>query len=456
MPYFSEEPHVLLLQSLTRGSLKQNLVRSLRLWVWLHLLYGEQDRGQLEQQQVGCILDPFTFAEWRNQFFSDSHPIGEKVPPQHDPRCACATTIRDWLSLLAPDLDLEIWQRSLRRHDSLPNQMDRVLNQRLFGVTRRSLDEDLRMLEKLGWLKRQRHEYYRVTEFPSHPSDAPSMPQAQPLLHPDLVAISDNLAQPINGYQRFFLHVEYVIPQDATDRVDDWQALLREVWEQTPVPPIRVAFYSAKLDQTCTRILYPVCIYYVQRAPYLCAWGELPEGHSECIDWRHYRLDRIHHIQSLTWDDPSLPKSMYRAFQNNQLPIPDLIQEYMADAWGFDFYHPAATLLLRFDQDFARRYIDNSLRHETFAPVSYGEAKALALSQTTDPAVQRQALQILTRRSPRDAYYTAIYRRHDMNILLRLRSWRPHMEVLLPWDLRQQLAAEVQQEYATYWPDAEH
>jgi hypothetical protein len=50
-------PHIPLLQWLARGSLKQNLLRAVRLWVWLPLLYGE-DRLPLD--------DPFTFSQWRD------------------------------------------------------------------------------------------------------------------------------------------------------------------------------------------------------------------------------------------------------------------------------------------------------------------------------------------------------------------------------------------------------
>lgn len=127
----------------------------------------------------------------------------------------------------------------------------------------------------------------------------------------------------------------------------------------------------------------------------------------------------------------------------------------MAEAWGFDFYQPVALLLMRFDRDFAKRYIDNSLRHDTFTAIGYAQAQALIQSQLPDRTLQQQALQILDQRSPEDAYYTARYRRHDLNILLRLRAWRPHMEVLLPWELRQQLAREVKREFEFYWQDPE-
>ena len=449
MLYFSEAPDVLLLRSLTRGALKQNLLRALRLWVWLRILYADPDETR------DCLPDSFTFAVWRTTFFSESHPADEKIPPLHDRSCACARTTLDWLLLLAPELDLSAWKTSLRHHDCLPPQLDTWLEQRLFGVTRRSLDEDLRLLANLGWVSRQKLHYQRVETFPDYPRTGTPTSHTLSLLHPDLLAIATTLAYPINGQQRFFLHVEYVVPKDATDRVDDWQSLLRQIWEQVPVPPVQLTFYSAKLDALCTTIVYPVCVYYAQRATYLCAWGQLPArgeiARSETgMDWRHYRLDRIQAIQPLTWDAANIPKALHQAYQRKALPTPDTIQEQMDEAWGFDFYQPVSTLLLRFDQDFAKRYINNSLRHETFITVSYAQAKALVQATLTDPYRQKTLLTLLQSRSPHDAYYTAQYRNHDPNILLRLRAWRPHLEVLLPWDLRQTITSEVRQEGQLY------
>jgi CRISPR-associated protein (TIGR03985 family) len=446
MLYFFQEPTVLLLRSLTRGSLKQNLLRALRLWVWLRVLYPESNNVRVE------VPNPFTFAEWRKAFFSQTHPADETIPPLHDPDCPCANTTQDWLQLFAPDLDLADWKTTLQRHHSLPSQFDPWLNQRLFAVTRRSLDEDLRLLTQLGWLHRCNPHYYRVDQFPDYPHTQSPSTATQSLLNPDLMAIAHTLAYPINGYQRFFLHVEYVVPKAATDRVDDWQNLLRQIWEQTPVPPIQLTFYSAKLDTTCTTIVYPVCVYYAQRAPYLCAWGQRPGDDDGIMDWRNYRLDRIQQIRPLTWDMPKIPKPLQQAYQQQTLPTPEVIQERMAAAWGFDFYQPADTLLLRFDQDFAKRYIDTSLRHETFSAIRYPKAKALIRAHP-DPTIRQKGLAILQARSPQDAYYTAQYRRSDPNILLRLRAWRPHLEVLLPWDLRQQIADEVQQEARFYQKD---
>lgn len=441
-PFFSDPPTIALLQWLARGSLKQNLPRAIRLWGWLQFLYGEEGA-------TSGLADPFTYIDWRDAFFTASHPTGEAVPELHDPNCRCARSTADWLFNGHGGIAQTIWQKSLKQHDSQPDHLKEILKSRLFGVTRRSLYEDLQILCKLGWAKRKGQEYVRVEEFPTRalpPSSGNSV-----IVHPDLAAIADNLSRDINGYQRFFLHVDYVVPKTALDQVDEWQDQLRRLWEKTPVPPVLLTYYSARLNQKAQGIVYPVCIYYVQRAPYLCAWGQLPGDDLETVDWRNYRLDRIHAIQVLRWTNAQIPAPLQQAFQTHTLPTPDYIQEQMTEAWGFDFYQPSALMILRFDRWFYEGYIRGTVRHDTFEQVSYARVKQLIQKHTTDPTQRQELLHIWQMRSPQDAYYVANYRVGDPNVLLRLRAWRPKMEVLLPWELRQQIRAEVAQEYGLYW-----
>jgi CRISPR-associated protein (TIGR03985 family) len=340
------------------------------------------------------------------------------------------------------------WQKSLKQHDSQPDNLKAILKSRLFGVTRRSLYEDLQILCKLGWVQRKGQKYYRVEEFPTRalsPGSGNSV-----IVHPDLAAIAENLSHPINGYQRFFLHVDYVVPRTAVDQVDEWQERLRRFWEKSTVPPVLLTYYSARLNQELQGIVYPVCVYYVQRAPYLCAWGQLPGEQPEMIDWRNYRLDRIRHLRPLKWSDSRLPQQLQQAFQTQTLPTPDYIQEQMAEAWGFDFYQPSALLVLRFDHGFYEGYIRRTVRHDTFEQVSYARVQQLIQQHTSDPVQRQELLDVWQQRSPQDAYYQAHYRVGDPNVLLRLRAWRPKMEVLLPGDLRRQLSSEVEQEWQLY------
>ncbi|RUS92957.1 hypothetical protein [Trichormus variabilis] len=156
---FSDVPQVELLQWLARGSLKQNLLRAVRLWVWLCSLYGEgQDQIFLE--------DGFTLADWKNAFFSSTHPKGEAIPQFHDPNCNCAKTTADWLFDAKTGLNPEDWKHCLLSHVHISN-LDEILDKRLFGVTRRSLQADLQILEELGWLENREQKYHRVKSLPS-------------------------------------------------------------------------------------------------------------------------------------------------------------------------------------------------------------------------------------------------------------------------------------------------
>lgn len=160
-PIFGDRPHVELLQWLARGSLKQNLLRAIRLWAWLRVLYGDaKDR---------ILLDRFTFADWRDTFFSPTHPK-EAIPDLHDPCCACARTTADWLFDGSTGVAELEWQQTLQQHDAIPDaKLYNLLQQRLFAVTRRSLYADLQILVELGWLKRQGQSYCRVHDLPTRP-----------------------------------------------------------------------------------------------------------------------------------------------------------------------------------------------------------------------------------------------------------------------------------------------
>lgn len=464
-PFWHAPPTVPLLQWLARGALKQNLLQAVRLWVWLQLLYGEPGQSR-------TLSDPFTYADWRDGFFSPTHPKGEKKPNHSDPHCPCQKTTAAWL--FAPSLattqaewqtyaqaqshevqsHIHRFSQSLYAHDQQPENLDALLNTPLFAMTRRTLYGDLRILANISWLNQQGQSFYRVATFPDipQPTTAPSLSAAETsafLTHPDLAAIAENLSRTIQGDRRFFVHVDYVISQQKLDRVDDWQSVLAELWQQSPVPPVQLSYQGAGHQSTTQLVLYPVCIYYFRRGPYLCGYGQIPNAPSTQLDWRNYRLDRLFKITPLSWSDASIPKTLMQRHTTNTLPHPDEIAIRMEEAWGFDYYQPTRLLLLRFDKEWDDRYIRNTIRHHTFKPVSYTRARTLIQQNLSGPS-QKTLLEILEGRSPNDAYYTAIYRENDPNVHQRLRAWRPRVEVLLPWPLRQQFVAEVQKELKLY------
>jgi CRISPR-associated protein (TIGR03985 family) len=445
---FLDIPQVELLQWLARGSLKQNLLRAIRLWVWLRSLYGESQHRLL-------LDEPFTYAQWRDAFFNSTHPKTDAIPPMHGKNCPCAKTTSEWL-FTSTGLAPSDWKRSLVTHTGIDTSLlEQLLQQRLFGVTRRSLQADLEILAELGWLVYKNQKYHRVGELPSRPRN--TIDESTPtklssyelnfLNQEDLAQIAQNHSQKINDVQRFFLKLDYVIPRATLDLVDDWQYELRHLWTQTPVPPIKLTYNSARVGKTVNCTVYPVCIYYVQRAVYLCAYGESPNRET---DWYNFRLDRINKMIPLDWTSPAIGKRLRQCYQKASLPTPDYIALEMSKAWGFDFYLPARLMLLRFEREYHDRYIQNTFRHETFISISYQQAQRL-ISRAEIPLEQQQRLlEVLANRSSKDAYYRVFYRHRDNNVMMRLRAWRPKCEVILPWDLRQSIAADVAAEFQLY------
>ena len=475
-PVWREPPSVELLQWLARGALKQKLSQAVRLWVWLHFLYGEISESF-------SLPNPFTYADWREAFFSSTHTPGEKKPTRHDPNCRCVKTNAAWLfgsnlnltqsEWLAYEADpqylqqvqqqLKEFEQSLQEHNVLPNKIQELLHTTCpFGLTRRALAADLQVLVDLHCLKFHNHQYYRVSELPNLPLKSAITSADSRLItynlefltQPDLAAIADNLSQRLGGHQRFFVHVEYVIPRSQLDQVDERQEELRSLWQKAPIPPIQLTYWNASHRTTLQAVVYPVCIYYYKRGPYLCGFGQIPQGEFDEINWRNYRLDRIGHLTPLSWEDKRVPPSLKTRYKTNTLPIPDEIEMRMSSVWGFDYYQPEELLLVRFDQEWDERYIRHTQRHTTFEPVDYSQVGQL-IQQTTKGEPQKLLLKLWRKRPCDDAYYQAKYRQGDPNVMQRLRAWRPNIEIILPWSLRQQAAAEVEQERRLYYDCSE-
>ncbi|WP_026073199.1 TIGR03985 family CRISPR-associated protein [Nodosilinea nodulosa] len=458
---WQEPPSIPLLQWLARGALKQNLLQAVRLWVWLRLLYGSDDERL-------PLPTPFTYAQWRDTFFSATHPTTEAKPDPHAPRCPCTKTTAAWLfhpELAITEAQWQIYQpqaaaqiaqfrQSLADHGQLPPQFDSLLNTRLFGVTRRTLASDLRRLTDIHWLDCSGAAFSPVDLWPDYPRQATpttwaTSQEVSALTQPDLAAIAENLSSALSGHRRFFVHVDYVVAKQNLDQVDDWQALLADLWQQQPVPPVALSYQGARATHPETITVYPVCIYYYRRGPYLCGYGQIPGQPPDATGWRNYRLDRIHAITPHPWDGPTIPPSLRQQYQAHTLPTPDAIAAAMEDAWGFDYYQPSQLLLLRFDPDWNRRYIRDTLRHSTFRVVPYAQVDPLIQQQVRGPT-QAKLLALWRKRSPDDAYYQAQYRQNDPNVRQRLRAWRPHVEILLPWELRQQTIQDISQEMTLY------
>lgn len=266
----------------------------------------------------------------------------------------------------------------------------------------------------------------------------------------EVSAIAELLLAKINGEQRLVIHHEYVVNEDLREASADLADHLKEIWKIAPTPPIQITYYSAYLNQTRKYIIYPVCLYYYQRAYYLCAFGERPqrtETQSQ-LGWYNYRLERITKLKTLSWDAPNLPFPQSEIIDHPEKYSPDHIQQELDSAYGFDFYENAGLMLMCFDAYFAQRYIANSFRHPTFEKLdSYQNARAL-IKQLKLPNSSKLLAHI--NQHPDAAYYTLRYRQNENNVIMRLRAWGPKVEVIFPSKLRQVMRQEIEQTWQLY------
>jgi len=77
----------------------------------------------------------------------------------------------------------------------------------------------------------------------------------------------------------------------------------------------------------------------------------------------------------------------------------------------------------------------------------------LIQTQTDTSKEQQLLLTTLKARPKTDAYYQVLCRVGDRNVMMRLRAWRPRVEVFLPLELRQSVYEDVHQEWQLYAQD---
>ncbi|NEP63183.1 MAG: TIGR03985 family CRISPR-associated protein [Symploca sp. SIO2G7] len=466
---FSEAPTVDLLQRLVNGSLKQSLAKAVRLWVILRSLYGDlTDEVQVD------LGESFTYQDWSTRFFQPPAQVqnshGEdKAPPLHDP--ACARSLTDWLFDSEFGIKPADWIEQFRgRYGVTETEVQTLLRTgslnagrpelELFGCTRKLLKLDFVALAKQGFLlqqinqtgKSRRSQYRRVEALPdfrepAHWQGLLTDSAIGNFIQTDLADIVAPLAQPIRGIQRFFLQTDYIVPGALSRQVQQFQTMLMDCWQRELVPPLQLVYKSARLyDDIVELVVYPVCIYYFQRAPYLFAYGQVPGQPG--LDWYDYRLDHIQQLQVADWD--GVPTELKDYCYGPQAPSPETVQAKMLDAWGFDFYRPVASLLLRFDRYFYGRYIEGTERATLFGALSYKQVLDWVQRDALDDGVRQLVTQVLRLRSQEDIYCRVRHRVGDNNIVMRLRAWGPNVEVLLPWELRRRMAGDVRKLWGIY------
>lgn len=338
------------------------------------------------------------------------------------------------------DLPLQVETKTIRNNFTALSQLkDNLLDKQ--GQGNYCLKKLERILDILGFSETF-HEEHLITNV----NDSYGLLD---FLTSELSTIAELLLVKINQQQRLFIHNDYVVAEELREPAADWADRLKEIWKEKPVPPIQISYQSASLNNKENYLIYPVCLYYYQRAYYLCAFGQAPlSSNKSQLQWYNYRLDRINKILKLSWNDNNLPASLLSIPHQQENYSPDYIQSQLEAAYGFDFYQKREIMLLRFDPDFARRYIDNSFRHHTFEKIEDFQEVLSIISQSANEL--KDQLTVHVTEFPDSAYYLLSYRHNDNNVVMRLRAWGPMVEVLLPIDLRQRMGKDIEKSRQFY------
>jgi CRISPR-associated protein (TIGR03985 family) len=469
---FDHLPSPEVLHWLAKGRLADRLLRSVRLWVLLHRLYGETDWAHRLPQ-------PFRYANIRDHLFATTHSRSETagievLSVDCDRTCICQRSLETWLAESALLCSVADWQQQVIKLTHVePKLLSSLLKQSPFATVHRSIRDDLAQLADMGWLKREgpgRFCLVRSQEWPKLPgrSHTPlsnlsvsqtwemlraleSIAFVQPNLEVIVRSLWDQLAvQPQNTYsepeKRIFIHLDYILSEPMQEHVDTLQEQVEQLWRDGG--GIIQFNYSLKTSEKLITV-YPVCLHYARRAKYLSAYGPDPEG---VLGWHNYRLDRIvsEQLEIVDWEDSQVPKPLHTRYKAGKLPTSAEVSDALEKAWGFNFYLPRHLLIMRFPPDFAQWYVHQSDRHATFQPIAYEKLPALIKRELADPKAKKTALDILSKRDSKDAYYQAWIRLGDINIVMRLRDWRPAGEVIAPLALRQQMHQESEVELSHY------
>jgi CRISPR-associated protein (TIGR03985 family) len=467
---FDYAPTVDLLQDLLgHGRLiRHNLQKAVRLWVILRSIYGD-----VASEQTVDLDQSFSVKAWSQQFFTDTtkyHCDRDRALPIHnDPNCPCAKTIDGYIFDSLYRLNPQQWKTEFSKESGIKNEHELeflllngsqknkpLIEGRLFVITGKTLVNDFESLAKSGWLQEvskgnKGKEYQKVSTFPDllNEEDSEAITPSNFIPIEELVTLAETLGQEINGIQRFFLDVEYIVPSLRSEHVEDLQEKLKTCWEQTDIPPIQITYTSARLrDKQLQLIVYPVCIRYHQRAPYLYAYGQAPHEKLEPsditpLDWYDYRLDRIDSIKTLSWSDRQIPIALKQKHDKETLPTTDYVINEVGRALGFDFFRPKESMLLRFDRDFHACYIARTERTTLFKTISYRQAERFLHSAANTYEQNEYLLEILRSRASHDVYCRVEYHVGDRTAIMRLRAWGQQVEVLSPWNLRQQMQADI-------------
>ncbi|MBE9067521.1 TIGR03985 family CRISPR-associated protein [Leptolyngbya cf. ectocarpi LEGE 11479] len=469
---FNYLPTPKLLHGLAKGRLAERLQRAVRLWVLLYRLYGPDAWAQQLPQ-------PFRYGDLRDLLFAQTHGHSEtakvaELTQNCDFNCCCQRTLTTWLVDSNPAFSLADWQQEIIGLSDLTNDaIETALESCPFATVHRSIRDDLSHLVELGWLTGEgKGRFCTVAPHDWPLAGQPPLPLGnlsvaqtwevlrslesisfvQPNLHVIVQSLWEQLTspQPVTTRepeQRIFIHLDYILSGEMQEHVDTLQEQIEQLW-RSGGGVIRFDYWISA-NEAVPITVYPVCLHYSRRAKYLSAYGDEPAG---VFGWHNYRLDRIAspRLRVFAWGAPQVPESLREMRRTGQLPTSEQVSAALDEAWGFNFYLPRRLLIMRFPSEFARWYVDQTERHSTFQSIDYGALPKLVKQEIGDANEQVEVLDILARLNPQDAYYQAWVRLGDINIVMRLRDWRPKGEVIAPLELRRRMRTEAAEELGQY------
>lgn len=475
-----------LLHWLSGGLLSSRLLRTVRLWDCLRDFYSPAS-SVTEPWASEPWTEAFSYPEWRDRRFAPSHDTHELatpdqiVAPCQGTTCLCQRSGLDllWGEVAPP----KSWIQEVAHLAHLsPEALEEVLRQAPFAVVHRVLRNDLKALVQQGFLDRPRRGYYQCrppqalptpaiqesAALSPHPlaslSDAQgwdmfhaleSVAFLQPSLEPVIRQIWEHQTQQAQGTlrvpmaQRIFFEVNYIFAEADLDRVDTYQSQLEQLWQSPAGGVVQFESWLPHCQSAAQATVYPVCIHYTRRAKYLSAYGANAD---QSWGWHNYRLDRIQSplLRVLPWGDPAIPDALRELWRSGGLPQPEDVRDSLEEAWGFNFYLPKSPMILRFNRRFAQDYVIQTQRHPTFQVIPYAQILGWLRESLGSDANLTDIQELLVRRSPEDVYFRAWVRLMDINLVMRLREWRPAGEVLFPLKLRGRMLEEMELEAKSY------
>lgn len=429
----SFSPTVSFLSTLSHNRInsKDSLKKVIRRWLILRSLYVEQE---VLDEEI-CLSEWFEPHDWSDRILGISSEnqknktseIQIEIEPYYRANQLCQKSVDYWLFDVA-GVDREEWKQSWqtffaqKKRASQKKQnsqkeaalLENLLKVCPFDVTLRTLRNDFNFLYQQGWLEGQIKQENRQSEKREDRYQYKKQPEKKLENFFKEIQVQQrslNLEGLFNQVEvmtyietfsnlptnRFFIYLEQVLNSEAIQNVGHFINQLNELWQKSPIVPIKITYDSASANRIAKdRVVYPMCLFYYQRALYLCVFGETPKKE---IDWYNYRLDRIENIEELAEGrkNPAIPNVIKEKYPVLDELHGDEIQNLFEKAYGIDLKRTIKMMLLRFEPDFHDSYIKDTVRHKTFKQINLQEAKRLINSTVNNDRQKQKILEIVDR-----------------------------------------------------------